>query len=92
MRPFLSTIILVYSSPFLSNDFDILFILDKNNFKAYKGESLKLFKVMPIKVHDVLQTEEDFKNRGYETEVLKNFHGEFDALWAIRYENTKKDI
>lgn len=38
--------------------------------------------------HLSLWTEEDFKSRGYKTEVLKNFHNEggriFDALWAIK--------
>lgn len=33
-------------------------------------------------------TEEDFKNRGYSTEVLSGFHREgekvFDALWAVK--------
>lgn len=33
-------------------------------------------------------TEQDFKDRGYETQVLTNFHKEdnriFDALWAIK--------
>lgn len=38
--------------------------------------------------HLSLWTEEDFKNLGYKTEVLKNFHKEdnriFDALWAAK--------
>jgi len=38
--------------------------------------------------HLSLWTEDDFKNRGYQTEVLKDFHHEdnkiFDALWAIK--------
>jgi hypothetical protein len=38
--------------------------------------------------HLSLWTEEDFKSRGYKTEVLHNFHHEggreFDALWAIK--------
>lgn len=38
--------------------------------------------------HLSLWTEQDFKSRGYKTEVLKNFHNEggriFDALWAIK--------
>jgi hypothetical protein len=38
--------------------------------------------------HLSLWTEEDFKSRGYKTEVLKDFHKEdgrtFDALWAIK--------
>ena len=38
--------------------------------------------------HLSLWTEEDFKERGYKTEVLKNFHKEggevWDALWALK--------
>ncbi len=38
--------------------------------------------------HLSLWTEEDFKSRGYKTEVLKDFHpgpkGRFPALWALK--------
>jgi len=34
--------------------------------------------------HLSLWTEADFKELGFETERLVNFHGDFDALWAIR--------
>jgi len=38
--------------------------------------------------HLSLWTEDDFKSRGYKTEVLKDYHKEggriFDALWAIK--------
>ena len=38
--------------------------------------------------HKSLWTEEDFKSRGYRTEVLPNFHpgptGRFPALWALK--------
>ncbi len=38
--------------------------------------------------HLSLWTEDDFKFRGYQTQVLKNFHHEggetFDALWALK--------
>ena len=48
----------------------------KNTFGAESQDHLSLW------------TEEDFKNRGYATEVLKNFHREgdniFDALWAVK--------
>lgn len=44
------------------DDLDILFILDKKHYKTFKEESLRIFKTIPIKVHDVLQTEEDFKD------------------------------
>lgn len=43
------------------NDMDVLFILNKLQFKEYKEKSLQIYKTIPIKVHDVLQTEEDLK-------------------------------
>lgn len=43
------------------NDLDILFILGKTKFKAYKDKSSRIYEIIPVKVHDVLQTEEDFK-------------------------------
>ena len=48
----------------------------KNTFGAESQDHLSLW------------TEEDFKSRGYRTEVLKDFHpgpnGRFDALWALK--------
>jgi hypothetical protein len=46
--------------------------------------------------HLSLWTEEDFKSRGYQTQVLKDFHynelGErFDALWAIKKTSMEKN-
>lgn len=43
------------------NDLDILFILDREKFKLYKEKSSQIYKTIPVKVHDILQTEEDFK-------------------------------
>jgi hypothetical protein len=43
------------------NDLDLLIILKKNDFEEYKKESSRIFKTMPIKIHEVLQTQEDFK-------------------------------
>ncbi len=41
-------------------DLDILFIIDKKNFNDFKKQSQIVYKTIPIKVHDVLQTKEDF--------------------------------
>ncbi|MDP3027391.1 MAG: hypothetical protein Q8N63_06795 [Nanoarchaeota archaeon] len=41
------------------NDIDLFFIIKDRKFKDYKKESLLVYKTMPIKVHDVLQTEKD---------------------------------
>lgn len=43
------------------NDIDLLFIIDTKHYKIYKENSMRIFKTIPIKVQDVLQTEEDFK-------------------------------
>ena len=34
--------------------------------------------------HLALWTEDDLKSRGYKTEILPNFHGDFSAMWAIK--------
>jgi DNA-binding Lrp family transcriptional regulator len=44
------------------NDLDILFIIDEKHYKVYKELSERSFSTIPIKVHIVLQSEEDFKN------------------------------
>ena len=41
------------------NDLDLFFVIKDKNFKEYKKQTSLIFKTMPIKVHDVLQTEED---------------------------------
>jgi DNA-binding Lrp family transcriptional regulator len=43
------------------NDLDIFFMLNKLHFKEYNEKSLQIYKTIPIKVQDVLQTEEDLK-------------------------------
>jgi DNA-binding Lrp family transcriptional regulator len=43
------------------NDLDLLFIIDTKHYKIYKENSMKIFKTIPIKVQDVLQTKKDFK-------------------------------
>jgi len=46
--------------------------------------------ILGVKSQDHLSfwTEQDFKERGYKTEILKDFHQEgdkvFDALWAVK--------
>lgn len=44
------------------NDLDILFILGKDNFKEYKKTLEGIRDIVPAKIHDVLQTEQDLKN------------------------------
>ena len=42
------------------HDIDLLFIIDKKKFNEFKKETQDIYKTTPVKVHDVLQTEEDF--------------------------------
>lgn len=44
------------------HDIDILFVIDRNNFKQYKKRLADIEDMVPAKIHDVLQTEEDLKN------------------------------
>lgn len=44
------------------NDLDVLFVLDKNNFEKYKKKLSDLREIIPVKIHDILQTEEDLKH------------------------------
>ncbi len=45
-----------------ANDIDILFILEKNNFKKYKKILNEIKYIIPVKIHDVIQTKEDLFN------------------------------
>ncbi|MFH1711574.1 MAG: hypothetical protein ABH840_04645 [Nanoarchaeota archaeon] len=42
------------------NDLDVLFIIDAKKFNEFKQKSEKVFRTIPVKVHDILQTENDF--------------------------------
>ena len=44
------------------HDLDILFVIDKGNFEQYKKKLVDIKDIVPAKIHDVLQTEEDLKN------------------------------
>ena len=43
------------------SDLDIFFVINKNNFEGYKRALNDIKNIVPIKIHDVLQTEDDFK-------------------------------
>lgn len=44
------------------NDFDILLVIKKDGYKKYHPVLDKVKIVIPFKMHDVIQTKEDFKN------------------------------
>jgi hypothetical protein len=43
------------------NDLDIFFVIKEKNFEEYNELSKKIYKTIPVKVQDVLQTEEDLR-------------------------------
>jgi len=43
-------------------DLDLLFILDKEVYKQYKKKTDSLRQILPVKLHDVTQTEEDMES------------------------------
>jgi DNA-binding Lrp family transcriptional regulator len=43
------------------NDLDLLLVIKKDKFKEYKKKSKVIYVTMPIKIHEVLQTESDIK-------------------------------
>ncbi len=67
------------------DDMDILFILDKSRFREYKEKSLGIFKTIPIKVHDVIQTENDFIENIHERDkVIMNILRQGIIFWGHR--------
>lgn len=83
--------------------FDVLEHLEKEeSLKVIKDIKTRLLVFLPLEKHFrknvfgaksqdhlSLWTEDNFKIRGFKTEVLKDFHCEdgerFDALWAVKY-------
>jgi hypothetical protein len=43
------------------NDLDVIFVIDKNKYKNYSEKIAVAKEIIPIKVHDVVQTFEDLK-------------------------------
>lgn len=44
------------------NDLDVMFVFDSKNFNKFKEISKRIFQTIPIKVHEVIQTEKDLAN------------------------------
>jgi len=64
-------------------DLDLLIVLEKKKFKRYKEELNKLKNIIPVKVHDVLQTKEDLKkNLKDANEVVKGAIKRGVVLWG----------
>jgi len=60
-------------------------VIDKDKFKEYKSKSQQVFKTVPIKVHDILQTEEDLtKNISENDAVIINILRTGVVFWGGR--------
>jgi DNA-binding Lrp family transcriptional regulator len=44
------------------NDMDVLFVLEKEKYKEYKKKIEEIKELLPVKLHEILQTERDLKN------------------------------
>lgn len=65
------------------NDLDVFFVIEKNKFKEYKTKSPLVFKTIPIKVHDILQTEEDLtKNISENDAIIVNILRTGAVFWG----------
>jgi DNA-binding Lrp family transcriptional regulator len=65
------------------NDLDVFFVVKEKNFEKYKELSRKIYKTIPIKVQDVLQTEEDLKNNILEHDnVITEIFRKGIILWG----------
>jgi len=64
------------------NDLDILFIFKKSNFNKYTNILKEQQGIIPVKVHDVIQTKEDFRDNFKENKVLKEAVKEGLVLWG----------
>ncbi|MBU0614528.1 MAG: hypothetical protein KJ601_00380 [Nanoarchaeota archaeon] len=80
------------------NDMDILCILDKTRFKEYKKKLSEAAQIMPVKIHDVVQTEDDLadnlcKSDTVIIEILKKgivLWGQKELLKVIMHVHTGK--
>ena len=65
-------------------DIDILFILAKKDFKQYKTDLILVQELMPVKIHDVIQTQEDMK-KNRKDPVIINALREGYVVWGVEY-------
>ena len=67
------------------HDLDILFVIDRNNFKQHKKRLAGIKDIVPAKNHDVLQTEEDLKNNiANKDKVILQILRAGIILWGIK--------
>lgn len=65
------------------NDLDIFIVIKKCNYDKYKALSHKIYQTIPIKVHEVLQTEKDLRgNIANKDKVIINIFRNGIILWG----------
>jgi len=66
-------------------DLDVLFVLDKKDYKKYKSKLNSIKDIIPAKIHDIIQTEEDLeKNIAKKDEVILDILQNGIVLWGQR--------
>lgn len=64
-------------------DLDIVMVINKSQFTNYKKVLLKVQEIVPVKIHDVLQTKSDFINNLYQdNKVIKQALQQGIVLWG----------
>lgn len=64
-------------------DLDLLLVIDKGDFSAYKKALQEIQLVVPVKIHDVLQTKQDFLNNlRQDNKVIKQALQQGIVLWG----------
>ncbi len=68
------------------NDFDVLFVIKKPDYKKYSKALEKVKRVLPFKLHDVIQTKEDItKNIKKEEKLIIKAIFEGIVLWGHEF-------
>lgn len=66
------------------DDLDVLFVLEKENFEMYKQKLITVRNITPIKIQDIVQTEEDIIENLKKTDpVIVNALKEGIVLWGF---------
>jgi len=68
------------------NDIDILFVIKKGDYKKYSEALERVKRILPLKLHDVIQTKEDLtKNIKKEEKLILEAISEGIILWGHEF-------
>ena len=66
-----------------TNDIDILFVIKKRDYKKYSEALEKAKRILPLKLHDIIQTKEDLtKNIKKQEKLIIDTISEGIILWG----------